>query len=60
MMVVAVLMLMALMMTLALVISMLGARWPQVVAALLGAPLEPVHMADQAAGASGMRALMRA
>ncbi len=59
-MIVAVLMLMALMMTLALVISMLGARWPQVMAALLGAPLTPAHTADQAAGGSDMRALMRA
>jgi hypothetical protein len=51
-MIVSVLVLMALMMTLGLVISMLGAHWTQVVAALLGS--------DQIEGASAMRALARA
>lgn len=51
-MIVSVLILMSLMMAMGLVISMLGARWSQVVAALMGA--------DQTEGPSAMRAFARA
>lgn len=60
-MIIAVLILMALMMTLGLVISLLGARWPQIMAALMGAPMVADQLlVGQVVGGSGMRALMRA
>lgn len=55
-MIIAVLALMALLMVIGLVVSMLGARWSQVTAALMGHQI----VYCQASGGSAARALLRA